>query len=933
MALEAERLDLEPKLRPTRSLNAYLLLLVFVALMPVLIIAGIVVFEAASTFRSSSLQRLSDTVVPLSRAVEGQLTRGKEIVTLLASRDQTTGRDELDPGEQWVVNDLGGAIVWEDVPATSAAMPQTGVSSAGLPFEAIHRSLWTNTVAVSNLYSARQDQSPRFALVVSQPAQTGRVRVVGLIVDPARMIYLLEQSGSETTSLLVAVTDGSGKLVARSRGDRQLIGKPVPDWAKLKALKTDHGSFDAVTKEGGKVIFSFLQLRDTPGWVVVVGEPLESFNARWLRPIIEIVAGSLAAILLALAMGIWVSRRFLGPVRVLARHADEVASGYDTAAPLTPFAIEEFESLRASLAKAEETLRERMLAEKLAAHRLSSSERRYRTLAEAGAMVFWLCDWRGNLLSATGWKDLTGVEEQDALGKRWTASVHPDDMAVMDHAWNSGARAKGYVDQEFRVRTAAGQWRWVRVRGSLVEGDAEMQWVGVLEDVDARRRAQARIAHMAHHDSLTGLGNRVLLRERLAVAVADDDASGAVLLIDLDRFKTVNDTLGHSHGDELLTEVAKRIIECLSSNDFVARLGGDEFAIVHEAGGGSRAIEALCRSLVKRLGEPYFVGDVSVVVGASIGVAMFDGASAELMMQKADIALYEAKSAGRGVYRFFEPGMDEKVQQRGRLERELREAIRGHQLEVYYQPLVNPSTRRLTGFEALLRWNHPTRGLLSPIEFIPIAEETGLIVPIGEMVLREACSQATSWPEHLKVSTNISPIQLANKRLVETVTGALQATGLPARRLELEITENALITNIESAMGALLRLKALGCGIVMDDFGSGGSSLSYLKAFPFTRVKIDKSFTLNLDLGRENKAIVRAVTSICESLGITSTAEGVETEEQLAFVKAEQCAEVQGFLFGKPGPAHEVPAVIERLGGSTKAGGIAAVLPFKSKNS
>lgn len=903
-------------LRPVRSgirLNAYLLLLVAVAVVPVLVVSGLVVFETTETFRSSSLARLNDTTVPLARAVESEIRKAKEFVIAVAHHGEEAGDEQI--AGNLAAKTFGGVIVSERIEAGKLA--SENLSAKGLPMEAIRRSRESGRAAISNLYSAGADQALRFAIVFAEPLDQTAVGVTALQVHPERMIQLLQNGGFQEGNLLIAVTDGTGRLVSRSRDARKFVGKPVPDWAKLQSLNADHGTFDAVTKEGGKVIFSFQEVGNTPGWVVVSGEPLDAFNARWLKPLQEIVVGSVVAILLALAVSLWVSRRILGPVKVLARHADDVSSGRE-GEPLRPFAIAEFESLRVSLGRSEQSLRQRMESEKRAALRLSAGEKRYRTLAEAGAMVFWTGDLKGSMVAVTGWQDLTGADEHWAMGTGWTTFVHPEDYCSMDQQWHREAKGSGTVDQEFRVRTEEGEWRWVRARATLVDTEEEPQWIGVIEDIDARRKAQSRIAYMAHHDSLTGLGNRELLRGELSSAIASERGGYSMLAIDLDRFKAVNDTLGHSCGDELLMEVARRIRSAVSQRDFVARIGGDEFAILHRASSLEDSA-ALAQLLVDRLSQPYHFGEISVVVGASVGIAGFDGSPAEALMQKADIALYEAKAAGKGAFRIFEPTMDDKVQKRSRIERDLRVAISGGQLEVYYQPLMNPNTRRLAGFEALLRWNHPTRGLLGPDEFIPVAEDTGMMVQIGEMVLREACRQAATWPEDIKVSVNVSPVQLANERLAASVLDALNRSGLQPRRLELEITEHALVANIESAMAALLRLKALGCGIVMDDFGSGGSSLSYLKAFPFTRVKIDKCFMLNLDSGPENKAIVQAVTAICGSLGITSTAEGVETEEQLAFAQLQNCSEVQGYLFGRPRPASEIGHVISRLHGGSVA--------------
>lgn len=641
--------------------------------------------------------------------------------------------------------------------------------------------------------------------------------------------------------------------------------------------------------------------------------PLESFERKWRLPLIQLALGCLLALLTGLVAAAILSRKILVPIRALTRHVDEISAGRPSSLAGVRPTIDEFETLRKGMANYETALTQQAGVEREVTQDLRESERRYRAVAEAGAMVFWTGGLDGKLLSATGWEDLTGQPESQALGSGWMKFVHPEDLKQRKRGSTATSVDGRFQDTEFRIRAAGGHWRWVRTRATLIEEDGrDLEWVGVLEDVDARRRAQDELAHMALHDELTGLGNRNMLGDRLERMIA---APGkiSVICLDLDRFKEVNDTLGHSQGDELLKQVATRIRNCAAPDDLIVRLGGDEFAVARSGDASMHDIATLAGRLITKLSEPYQLGAASVIVGASAGIADAADTSAEELMRQADIALYAAKAAGRRQFRFFEPGMYAKLQRRGQVEAELRKAIELNQLLVHYQPLVNPVTCLPTGFEALLRWNHPERGLLLPDRFITIAEETGLIDEIGKKVLNAACREAAGWPDKLKVSVNISPVQLADKRLAESVLSALTYSGLDASRLELEITENALVENIEQGMATLLRLKALGCGVVMDDFGSGGSSLEFLKAFPFSRVKIDKAFVQNLEQAPENRAIVSAVTSICTSLGIKSTGEGVETPEQLAILLSVNCSEVQGYLFGRPSPAEDVEAVVKRL--------------------
>ena len=442
-------------------------------------------------------------------------------------------------------------------------------------------------------------------------------------------------------------------------------------------------------------------------------------------------------------------------------------------------------------------------------------------------------------------------------------------------------------------------------------------WVSTLEDITEWQKAQAKISHMARHDALTNLPNRRLFRERLEDALrrVARDEKVAVFCLDLDRFKEVNDTLGHPVGDELLKQVARRLSECVREGDTVARLGGDEFAVV-QVGGDLRVAEtsALANRLIEVISAPYTLHDHQSVIGATVGISVApdDGDGPDQLLKNADMALYRAKGDGRGSYRFFEAGMDARAQARRLLELDLRTAISRGEFEVHYQPLLDIKTNTIICFEALLRWNHPQRGLVLPSEFISLAEETGLIIPIGDWVLRTACIDAARWPDDIHVAVNISPAQFKNRNLVASVSAALAAARLSANRLELEITESVLLQDTEATLATLHKFRALGLRISMDDFGTGYSSLSYLRSFPFDKIKIDRSFVSELAVRGDSMAIVRAVTGLGRSLGISTTAEGVETSEQLALLRSEGCNEVQGYLFSAAQPAAEVDKMLSK---------------------
>ncbi|MBY3026981.1 putative bifunctional diguanylate cyclase/phosphodiesterase [Rhizobium leguminosarum] len=438
-------------------------------------------------------------------------------------------------------------------------------------------------------------------------------------------------------------------------------------------------------------------------------------------------------------------------------------------------------------------------------------------------------------------------------------------------------------------------------------------YVATHEDCTESVRAEEQIRHMAGHDPLTGLPNRILLREKIDGELANGGNTNALFCLDLDHFKEVNDTMGHSVGDLLLRAVTDRLTSCLGEGDTIARLGGDEFVVFRENQSRKSASE-FAQRLVDSAGEPFEIEGQTVHIGVSVGIAIApdDGDTADSLLRNADTALYKAKSNGRGNYCFFEPSMDAGIQARRKLEADFRQAIVSNQFEIYYQPQVNTETEEIIGFEALVRWHHPERGLVSPAEFIPLAEETGLIVPLGEWVLRQACRDAASWPGHVRVAVNLSPVQFRSHSLVHTVVSALADSGLSACQLELEITESVLLADSETALATLHHIKGLGVRIAMDDFGTGYSSLSYLRLFPFDKIKIDQSFIRELGNSKDCAAIVKAVVDLGSSLGITTTAEGVETGDQRDRVKEHGCTEIQGYLFGKPLPLSHVEALLRR---------------------
>lgn len=517
-----------------------------------------------------------------------------------------------------------------------------------------------------------------------------------------------------------------------------------------------------------------------------------------------------------------------------------------------------------------------------------------------------------------------GMTLRDVVDLRYAAGTGPDMTPEHYAAWRDRI---GIAEQVTDTEVTLSNGRVQLIHHEPIAGGG---WVATFEDITQRRRMEARVRHMAHHDALTGLPNRALFAERLEHALARlrgearledhraapsaEDRLVAVLFLDLDHFKDVNDTLGHAAGDELLRMVAIRIGYCTRDGDTLARLGGDEFAVLLEGLSEAEQAQDVAQRISAAVSAPFLLDGHEAQVGASIGIALCarddrEGADPALLLRQVDTALYEAKAEGRGRHRFFQARMHVVLHRRKELERDLRRALAEGGLEVHYQPIWGLAPHRIVGAEALVRWHHPEYGMVPPAEFIPLAESEGMIGELGAWVLRVACARAARWPG-LCLAVNLSPEQVRRSGLVELVTTVLAETGLAPNRLELEITEGLLLQDTAATLATIRRLRALGVGVALDDFGSGYSSLSYLRRFPFSKLKIDRSFVADMTADAGTAAIVQAVMALGRSLAMRVVAEGVETEGQLALLRAMNCDEVQGFLLGRPGPAEAFESLV-----------------------
>ncbi|WP_375197994.1 EAL domain-containing protein [Sphingobium sp.] len=549
--------------------------------------------------------------------------------------------------------------------------------------------------------------------------------------------------------------------------------------------------------------------------------------------------------------------------------------------------------------------------------RAQRSDRLLHEHERSGRGWFWETDRHGCIayISDTLARTLD-LRGETLIGRPFTEIVRPGDRQEGDGERTLGfhlSARTGFADIAVRAAMAKDE-RWWSISGQPVFNDFGQfhGFRGSGTDLTEMRRSQAEVNRLAQYDSLTGLANRVQMMRSLEQAVAGMNGQPrdcTLMMLDLDRFKTVNDTLGHPAGDALLRQVSQRIQRVVGDRGLVGRQGGDEFKILLPGRTDRIMLDHLARAIITDVAQPYSIEDTAVVIGVSIGISFCpqDGVTAEALIRNADLALYAAKGDGRGVYRFYSPEMHADAEDRRQLEEDLRKALVENGLHLVYQPVVSSKTEQITGYEALLRWDHPARGAISPAIFVPIAEDSGLIGPIGDWVLRTACHDAAQWGEGVRVAVNVSPIQFANPGLPSTVMNALASAGLAPERLELEITESVFLNDDDGTDSMFARLKALGVRLALDDFGTGYSSLGYLKKAPFDKIKIDQSFVRGAAIrGSRNSAIIKAIVSLAEALGMDTTAEGAETQDELALIRQLGCSHIQGYVYGRPLPAPDV---------------------------
>ena len=773
---------------------------------------------------------------------------------------------------------------------------------------------------ISDLYPGVLAAAPLVRVIV--PVIRGNEAIYSLTASlpPSALTRLLQDAGI-AAPYSASIADRQGGILARAALDSSSTGKRLPGFDEATGSE---GTWSG-TNLDGVLVYGAFRRSLLSGWLFTAGVDTAALHAPLYRSVAWLAALAIALICIATAGSLLLARRMVLSQRQVAAAAVALGNGRLVRPLSTP--IREINVIGESLVEAARKSREQAAA--LEAANADLERRVGERTVEVSSQTA--------LLKATLDNMDQGLLKVDAAGRItvWNQRVL-DLLELPLELMASNPALQDVLDLQLArgefAKSDDGFMRWVMSGGmaqKLHSYERERPNGTVLEirtvplpggggvrtytDVTARKQAERLMEHMVRHDALTGLPNRMLFRERLGQELARaerDGSSFAVFCLDLDRFKAVNDSLGHPVGDSLLSVVGERIKSALRTEDVVGRLSGDEFAVLQVGTGSAEAAAVLARRLNEALARPFSINGHTMELGVSIGIALApqDGASSDQIFKSADMALYRAKNEGRNTFRFYEASMDAAAVARQSLEIDLRQALSHGELALNYQPVVDPASKQVAGFEALLRWRHPERGDIPPCDFIPLAEDTRLIIPIGEWILQEACREAMSWPAGTTVAVNISAVQLEQAGLVQSVMSALTASGLPAHRLELEITESVLMHESEAVFRSLRMLRELGVRFALDDFGTGFSSLSYVQKLPLDRIKIDRSFVKSV-ADPTTAAIVRTIIGLGTGLGIAVTAEGVETEDQLDFVRREGCSLVQGFLFSPPLPAEQARAL------------------------
>jgi diguanylate cyclase (GGDEF)-like protein/PAS domain S-box-containing protein len=914
-----------------RSIRARLLGLVVAAIVPFVALIGIGLLDQWHSEFVAANQRSLDEARLLAAQVDDQVG---DIENLMAGLSRAISTDATDKTKNdALLRQVKGELpdFMNNVVVLSIDGSEIGMTGdrLGEPIHFNDRAYFQNVLKGSHLSISEAIHSRingKWIVVFARPIKDQRDQLRAILAIGVQLDHF--QNALRTDNLpdgsVVRVVNANGIVLAQSTGG--------PNWVGRDLSKNEIVARHIAAKEASDIVRWSDDVERITGsstahrvpWLVSVGIPSHFALAKITHRLGWGSLFSTFAIAIALMIAWMLSGRIVRPLRQLGKDASALASG-ELGHRSAIHTKDELGDLATSFNLMAESLETRHQEIMFSSDEVRQTKDALAALIEnvpVPIVVKELEAFRFILVNRA-YEAFLGISRDQILGKNAFELFPPADAATInEHDKRALQLDRRSLSGEFPVQTPNNGLRDVTTTRLVVHGADKKPYhlMAVIEDITERRKAESLILHMAHHDPLTDLLNRAQYYERLKLELGCVKRGEhlAVLCLDLDHFKDINDTHGHSIGDELLKNVTARLLNCIDKTDTIARLGGDEFAIIQTAVDQPMGAEKLAGRIQDAINVPIIIDGLHVATNVSIGIsiARYNATTPIELMKQADMALYRAKAAGRNAFRFFEPEMAATMKARRGIESDLRSAIVNGELELHYQPVVSIQDNAVVGLEALARWRHPKLGLLAPAEFIPIAEETGLIIPLGEWVLRQACADAAKWPGRIKVAVNLSPAQIRERELTRVIITALAASGLSPRRLELEITEEMLLRDDDKTLALLQRLRELGVQIVLDDFGTGYSSLNYLRRFPLDKIKIDRSFIR--DLSHENEvsmAIVRAVVQIATVLKVGTTAEGIETDEQLELVRAAGCIEMQGYLFSAPKPIEELLGPFPQSGG------------------
>jgi diguanylate cyclase (GGDEF)-like protein/PAS domain S-box-containing protein len=910
------------------SIRARLLGLVVAAIVPFMLLTGIGLWNQWRSEHAAAIQRALNEARLIAAQVDDHIGNLDNLLMGLSravstNSADTKANDALLRQIKSQLPDFVSHIVLLSLHGHSIG---TSLDAGGVPIYAGDRSYFQKMIAGERLSIGeviRGRVTGKWIINVARPVedQAGRLRGVLTIGTWLERFQDALRLDSLPAGSIIRIVNENGIVIAQSVNG--------PNWIGRDLSKFEHVARHITAREASEVtrwsddvdrITGSSTAHRAP-WLVSVGLPSNIALAAVASRLGWGALFSTIALMAAFMVAWTLSGRIVRPIQQLGKDASMLAAG-ELGHRSVIRAQDEVGDLATSFNLMAESLEQRHEEAKRSSDEIRQAKDALAALIENAPVPIVVKELKALqfILVNQAYEKFMGISRAELIGKTAYDLFPPDDAdKVVEYDKRALQLDERIISGEFQVHTPNNGVRIVTTTRLVVRGtdNTVQHLMAVIEDVTDRKRADEQIFHLAHHDALTGLPNRVQYYERLDQELKRVGRGEhlAVLCLDLDHFKNINDTLGHSIGDELLMTVTDRLRGCVRETDTIARLGGDEFAIIQTAIERPLDASTLADRIQEAMRVPFDLDGLQAVTNVSIGISLAptNAITPNELMKQADMALYRAKAAGRNTYRFFEPEMDASMKARRRIESDLRNAVVNGGLELHYQPVVDLQDNVIVGMEALVRWRHLERGMLSPVEFISVAEETGLIVPLGEWVLRQACSDAAKWPGDIKVAVNLSPAQFKDRNLMQVVIAALAASALSPRRLELEITEELLLQDDDNTLARLHQLRELGVQIVMDDFGTGYSSLNYLRRFPLDKIKIDQAFIGDLSDGNEvSMAIVQAVVGLAKVLKARTTAEGVETEEQLTLVRAAGCTEMQGYLFSPPRPVEELLPLFPR---------------------